>query len=285
MPLVYIALHLLLSAGCLLLMLYLRPGSRAGLLFCLGVLALVVFGFVLERRLDWGFAVMRRTTPDLPYLTNLSLEGAMALLGLLWQKARENNAGKRAVVLSLPLLAGVLWSYAWYFAPVPSGLTGQADASGYCRQSSEESCSAAAAVMLLHHKGIATTEAEMASLCLTRSRWGTPTLGLCRGLLLKSALYGLQTRLIHTTPEQLSHLGSPCIISVGLSQTASQEVVEKMSEFGWEPGRYHAVVVLSGDAGGQWFDVADPSYGREKWPAEHLKALWNGTALILDQGF
>jgi len=261
-----------------------RPfkGSRAGTLFCLSVLLLVLFGFVLERRLDWGVTVMQRTTPDLPFLTNLSLEGAMALLALLWGLAKEPKARKRAMRLSLPLLAVVLWSYAWYFEPVPAGLTGRIDANGYCRQSSEESCSAAAAVMLLHSKGIATTEAEMAAFCLTRSRWGTPTLGLCRGLMLQSSPYALHLRQIHTTPERLSQLGRPCIISVGLSPTAPREVVERMSEYGWEQGHYHAVVVMSGDAGGQRLDVADPSYGREKWPTAHLKDLWNGTALILD---
>jgi hypothetical protein len=281
MPLPYAALHLLLSLGCLLLALRLQLRSRTMLCFCLSLLLLVFFGFIVERWLDAGLFVMRLTGPDLLFFTNLSLEGAAALLVLLWRSAGDKRAKRRALVLSAPLLALVLWSYAWYFAPLPERLTGRVDTNGYCHQTSDDSCSAAAAVMLLNARGIPTTEAEMAVLCLTRAKYGTPTLGMCRGLALKSAPRGWRVRLVHATPAKLYTLGAPCIISVGISPFASRAVIEKMAQYGWEPGQYHAVVVLRGEPNGQWVEVADPSYGQERWPTEHLAVLWSGKALLL----
>ena len=63
---------------------------------------------------------------------------------------------------SPPLLSWWLWSYAWYFAPLPPGLPGRVDDTGYCRRTTDDSCSAAAATMLIHHHGIPAEEAAMA---------------------------------------------------------------------------------------------------------------------------
>jgi hypothetical protein len=79
----------------------------------------------------------------------------------------------------------------------------------------------------------------------------------------------------------LHSLDGPALLAVGLSPTSPAALADKMREFGWEPGQYHSVVVMGGDPTGKWLDVADPSYGREKWPAGHLSALWNGQALML----
>jgi hypothetical protein len=281
MPPLFIVLHLLLSFVCLAVVLRLPAGSRASKLFCLSVWLCVLFGYLLERQEDWGWAVMRMTTSDLPFLTNLTLEGAMALLGLMWRNAQAQNDRIRALVLSLPLVGATLFSYAWYFAPLPGGMTGKADRSGYCHQTTEDSCSAAAAVMLLSEKGILTDEAEMAALCLTRAGKGTSALGLMRGLMRKATSHGWQLRLITCTPMHLHSLDGPALLAVGLSPTSPAALADKMREFGWEPGQYHSVVVMGGDPTGKWLDVADPSYGREKWPAGHLSALWNGQALML----
>jgi hypothetical protein len=31
------------------------------------------------------------------------------------------------------------------------------------------------------------------------------------------------------------------------------------------------------------FDVADPSYGRERWPAADLTPIWDGRLLVLER--
>jgi len=283
MPSLFIAIHLLLSVICLAAVLRLPPGSRASKLFYICVCLFVMLGFILERRMDWGWFVMRHTTSNLPYLTNLIFEGAVVLAGLLWRGASDRSERNRAIVLTIPLVGLALFSYSWYFQPLPHGMYGKADKTGYCRQTTDDTCSPAAAVMLLNSKGITADEAEMAALCLSRAGKGTSELGLLRGLVQKSAPNGWRVRMINSTPAELHLLAGPALLAVGLSRTAPKKIVEKMREFGWEPGQYHSVVVMGGDATGKWLDVADPSYGREKWPAEHLAVLWNGRALVLEK--
>ncbi len=283
MPLVFIVIHLLLGIACVVVALRLPAGSRLTTRFCLCVWLVVLLGFVLEHRMEWGWHVIRATTSNLPFLTNLLLEGAAALAGLLWRVATDRAEHNRALVLSVPLVALALYSYAWYFQPLPPGMNGRADRTGYCAQTTEDTCSAASAVMLLNSKGIPADEAEMAGLCLSRAGKGTPELGLLRGLVQKSAPYGCRVRMISSSSGQLHKLTGPALITVGIGRTAPKEIVDKMSEFGWEPGKYHSVVVMGGDASGTWLDVADPSYGREKWPAQHLDILWNGRALVLER--
>jgi hypothetical protein len=121
----------------------------------------------------------------------------------------------------------------------------------------------------------------MGRLCLTRAGYGTPALGLARGLALKGRARGLRPRLAFARPADLYRLGGPSVISIGVSRTAPAEIIERMREYGWEPGRHHAVVVLDADPKGEWLDVADPSFGRERWPTKDLEYLWDGRALFL----
>ena len=282
MPLFYLCLHLLLSLLCFLLIW--KVQKRPALANALGVLALVVViaGFALERREDWAWRIMPFSGTGLVFLTNFSLEGVVVLFALMWQNAKEQPEKRRAVCFAFPLFGVSLWSYAWYFAPVPTGLTGQVNASGFCPQSSEESCSAAAATMLLSRYGINTTEAEMAELCLTRAGQGTPPLGLYRGLVIKAASYGMRPRVLHfEQAEDLRSLKSAAVINVGLKADIPPEMLAKMQGFGWGVGTWHTVVVMGADAKGEWIDIADPSNGKERWPVAELKYLWDGNALIL----
>jgi hypothetical protein len=54
-----------------------------------------------------------------------------------------------------------------------------------------------------------------------------------------------------------------------------------MREYGWRPGERHAVAILAVDPDNDGPTVADPSYGRERWPGPHLEPLWDGYALVL----
>lgn len=285
MPLRYILVHLALAAACVWVAARTKPGSRSGRWLGVGLLLTVVAGMVVERRAEWAWDAARLSWPDLVLFTNLSLQGVAALGVLLWRQSAAPSARVRAMLLSAFALGASLWSYAWYFLPTPSGLSGRVDASGYCRQTTNDSCSAAAATMVLHHYGIAATEAEMARLCLTRSRLGTPSLGLQRGLALKAAAREMRPRVLRLRDSRgLSRLRGPGIIRVGLRHGAPKEVAEQMEEYGWTPGVFHAVVVVKGDPQGRWIEVADPSYGREKWPIkseQELSYLWDGRVLVL----
>ncbi len=285
MPFQYLLAHAVLTVACVALAARLPPGSAASRGFGVGLLLAVVGGMVLERRAEWAWDAMRLSWPDLVFFTNLSLEGVGALLVLLWRQANDTSARVRAGLLGAGALGAAFWSYAWLFFPTPAGLAGTVDATGLCRQTSDDSCSAAAAVMVLHHHGIPATEAEMARLCLTRERLGTPTLGLYRGLALKAGSHRLRPRLLHLRgAADFSRLDGPAVVRVGLRRGAPPEVAKRMQGYGWTPGVFHAVVVLTGDPEGRWIEVADPSYGREKWPITdplELSYIWDGRALIL----
>jgi hypothetical protein len=55
-----------------------------------------------------------------------------------------------------------------------------------------------------------------------------------------------------------------------------------VSEWGWTPGKRHAVVVFGFLPGGK-LDIGDPSVGREKWDEAALTVLWNGEGIQLSR--
>lgn len=284
MPFPYILVHLLACLICFYALQ--RSRMRPAWLNASGILVLVVVfaGFLFEREAAWAWRVMPYTGTDLVFLTNLTLEGVAVLFALMWRTALTKREQWRALLFCLPLLCVSLWSYAWYFEPLPPGMNGRVDRSGFCRQSSDDSCSAAAATMLLYYHGVSANEAEMARLCLTRAGIGTSPLGLFRGLAIKAAPQGLQPKLVQfKQPEQLRLLKRPAIINVGLKANLSPAMTAKMEGYGWSVGSRHSVVVLGADRTGKWINVADPSYGREHWPTADLNYLWDGSALVLDK--
>ena len=285
MPPGYVVLHLSLTVLAVAVALRLPGRSAAGRLLGWGLLLLVVGGMLVERVSDFAWAAMRPGWPDLVYFTNFTLPGVAVLLVVMWRRAPDAGARGRALLLTPAALGAALWSYAWYFLPVPAGLAGRADATGYCAQTSDDSCSAAAAVMLLHAHGIPASEAEMARLCLTRAGQGTTPLGLYRGLALKARKRGMVAALITArTASGRPALTTPAIVSIGLSRLAPQPVVARLAEFGWQPGPRHAVLFQQVKPTDDAIPVADPSYGRERWPVrdpEDLRWLWDGMALIL----
>ena len=282
MPPVYSVFHVLASVICFFAVLRApaRPKWTAGIALC--TFAFVAVGFTIERRSDWAWSVLAWSISDLVYLTNFALEGSAVLLALLWKAAPDKKGRVRAGALGVPLAAVALSSYAWYFEPLPQGILGQSDATGMCRQSSDDSCSAASAVMLLRHYGIAATEAEMARLCLTRAGKGTTPLGLFHGLAVKARERSLRPKLIVVgRPDRLRELKGPVIIGVGLRAGAPAEVAERMEGYGWSYTARHSVLVEGAEADGKWVLVADPTNGRERWPTDDLRYLWDGTALGL----
>jgi predicted double-glycine peptidase len=187
----------------------------------------------------------------------------------------------RAGILTAVLLVAAGWSYAWYFSSPPEKLSGRLDKTGFVYQSSDDSCSAAAAAMLLNRYGIKSDEAAMARLCLTRQKQGTPPLGLFRCLAVAGGKKNLRPRFVRLgNPAQLYGV-SPCIVPIGVKSDAPHDVKLKMEDYGWNPGQRHAVVIMDADKAGQWVDVADPTYGRERWPTKGIEFIWDGQAVTL----
>ncbi len=282
MPAGYALLHLLAAATGVLAVRRVqdRAACRAGL--GLAAAALLLAGFAAER---WPNPLLRwwpGGTAHLVFLTNWSLAAAAVLATLLWPAGGDRTARLRAALLAATLLLLATWSYAGWFQPAPPHLSGRLDSAGFCPQSSEASCTPAAAAMLLHRHGIASDEATLARDCLCRPRQGTSRLGLFRGLALQTRPHGLAPRLVTPrTPAALCRLGQPALITVGLSLTTPRAIARQMERYGWSVGSWHTLLVTGGDPDGRWLDVIDPAYGPERWPTGGLEALWDGTAVVL----
>jgi hypothetical protein len=282
MPTPYILFHLILSMACLTIALRLRGNPWIRRMLGIILFGFWFTGFAIDHKLSWAWAAMRLPGTGWVFVTNLSLEAVAALLAILWRSAQDRKAQQRAAILSPLLVGAALASYVWCFRPLPGRLTGVPAADGTCLQTMEYSCSAAAAVTLLAHHGIRTTEAQMAALCVTREGMGTPCLGLSRGLTLATATSSLRPSLLHFAhTADLRRAPYPCLISVGLKNGCAPAIRERMISYGWTPGQDHSVVLLGIEPNGAWLSVFDPTNGHERWPIGDLDYLWDNYALIL----
>ena len=136
---------------------------------------------------------------------------------------------------------------------------------GVHRQSTLSTCSAAAAATLLGDRGIATTETEMAGLCLTRSR-GTLQVGLYRGLRLK--MPDAKVQFLNGNFDRVLNAQGPVLVGIGLGDDAA---------FGWQ--RVGHSVVVFGRTGDGNLDIGDPMSGRYTMTPHELRQRWTGQAL------
>jgi len=185
----------------------------------------------------------------------------------------------RSAPLAAFLLAGTWWSVLINFLPSPMASEDRWTTEGVCLQTSEASCSAAAAATLLRHHGIVTNEAEMMRLCLTRDS-GTPSLGMYRGLKLKTRGTEWRVQVIRGSPrELLDQLNSPVLLRMRLPREPSR-VGQLLGWTGLLPDPGHAVVLFEATDDGQLW-VADPSTGKHRWRAEDFLPRWRGEGVRL----
>lgn len=147
---------------------------------------------------------------------------------------------------------------------------------GQCMQSCAASCSPASAATLLRHHGIAATEQEIIGLCLT-SELGTPSLGLYRGLKLKTQETPWRVELVRgTADELLKSQAGPVLLRIRLDASDSSSD----GRWPWSPGIGHAVVFYGLGPGGR-VEIGDPAVGRDRWTSQDLKSRWRGEGLRL----
>jgi predicted double-glycine peptidase len=177
---------------------------------------------------------------------------------LVWKTVWKRDA--------LLIAAGVLVLFCGTIAVLmerPHELTGTVNAKGICHQTSGYSCSAASAVMLLDRHGIASTEKEMAELCVTRAGnsrvSGTTDSGLMRGLRLK--LGGRGTPRI--TLPAYEQIPTPCLVAIQLNPQLSHSIMVSAVE-------PHQVRVV------------DPLYGNGTIPRDQFERTWKKSAIHLE---
>ena len=228
---------------------------------------------LLVRSFPWSGLVFVALALPLPLVT--------LFLALIWPCLAGTTAVRLRLVVPLLLLTSWLSLGSFWGGP-PETHSQPPDSGGVVRQTSESSCSAASAATLLASAKIPVTETEFAAVCLTRNA-GTPMLGVYRGLRHKTDGTPWRVHVLsHTSIEQLQAAtrSGPVLISVGLDRWQTGYDPRYITEWGWTPGKRHAVVVFGFLPDGK-LDMGDPSVGREKWSVESLNVLWNGEGIQL----
>lgn len=226
-------------------------------------------------------------------LANWLPVGAAMLAGLLY--GANDTPRWRREIFAFGLLGIGWYAVLCTVSPVASHSTNQF-ANGVCLQTSQATCSAAAAVSLLDAYNIRSDEAELARMCLTSDR-GTNMLGIYRGLKLKT--HGSPYCVVHVRCEfdkiQNSSLW-PMLLPVKQQvlnpltyNAANRTGVLDISDWVKLPflknlmHADHCVVLYgvtpSGDA-----IIGDPSnsvYGRVRWSKEQLRKSWLGEGFRL----
>jgi predicted double-glycine peptidase len=134
---------------------------------------------------------------------------------------------------------------------------------GVCRQSSFETCGAAAMTTLLNAMGIKTTEGEMAGLSMTAPGVGVSPHQAAYGLQRKLRQLGRPERVALMVPEikELRHIAKPFLAGVKFSFKTN-----------------HMICVLETDE--EFVVVGDPiSSGRKKWPWKRFEGFWSGIVI------
>jgi hypothetical protein len=209
--------------------------------------------------------------PTVPLVAILIGVGAALVPG---RPARRALLLTPLAALSLFAAYGGLWSRATDLADHWS--------KGVCRQTSQATCTPAAAATILAHHGIKTSEQEMADLCLSTPE-GTRAQGLYRGLKLKTKGTNLAVIPFRGTIEELQSAverRGPVILSVQLKPGAPVDP-RFHTEWGWVPGVHHHVVLFRFHRNGKLLEIGDPAIGREFWGIDALHALWHGRAIQL----
>lgn len=171
------------------------------------------------------------------------------------------RSSRRAVVITVAILfVVVVQQTIWHLGkPTIYGYKGTV-VDGVCRQSSLETCGAAAMTTLFNEMGIRTTEGEMAGLSMTAPRAGVSPHQVAYGLQRKLRELGRPEHVFLLVPdvEDLHHLAKPFLAGIKFSATTN-----------------HMVCVL--ETNEEYLVVGDPiSSGRKKWPWKRFEEFWSG---------
>ena len=260
-----------------------RGWGRSAVLVALlaGVASLVAY---LKFVVDAAWVAGALPLSNLVVVGNWTPTIAALLAGVAWHQIGRGSgvgtAARRLLVLGpfVGLSAWLAWSVAFAEPPPTRPMVD----GGLWMQSTDATCSAAAAATLLNAHGIAASEGEMARLCLTSPR-GTSMWGVYRGLRLKTEGTPWRVeplgRLGGATLADLRSAGSPVLLSAGILPGERADPAYT-AVYGWSVGLLHTVVCFGFDDRGRAL-IADPTTGRERWTADDLRTLWHGQAYRL----
>ena len=168
---------------------------------------------------------------------------------------------RRAVLITIVILFLVIVQQTfWHLEKPPIYDYKGTMVDGVCRQSSFETCGAAAMTTLLNAMGIKSTEGEMAGLSMTAPQAGVSPHQAAYGLQKKLRQLGRREHVALMVPElkDLRHIAKPFLAGIKFSDRSNQMV---------------CVLETNED----FLVVGDPiSSGRKKWPWKRFEEFWSG---------
>lgn len=259
---------------------HLTKGATTLIGFVAGVLLLIYLTQL------WGHPRLSKLLPlsALVVFGNWFPLAAAFLAGITWTHGYGSN--RRRVLFGSACFVISMYSVVEPLIGEPPRCIDDWSSDGYCLQSTMQTCSAAAAATLLRQYQIATSEAEMARLCLTRGhdgirQEGTTWQGLYRGLKIKTAGHQIEVDVFEETMDEfVRNFTQPAIVFVGLPLEGTYPKSFSEEE-GWTPGARHSVVVME-ILPNSMLVVADPAAaGFEFWSLDELRLLWLGRGIRL----
>ena len=268
-------------AGCILIK---KKRARYWLIGAAGGVA--VLGYLLPSRPHFftslfPFADAIFYTNWYPFALALFIPAAFRFGKSRFQKIRIG-------ILLAVFFVVTLIPYRYFRLPAAETMRATAiDEDGICRQTSLDTCGAAAIVTLLRLNGIETTEARAADLALTKQDRGTWILGQFRALKILTREHNpaLKVCVRKLTADRLLSLPHPAIITVGLRGKPKTPDEKLLAErYSWTPSVMHDVVFLGIDeTNPEKVKIGEPDFGLERWWIRELRILHQGYAIYLEQ--
>lgn len=273
---------LLFAAGGLSIH-FARKGKRHRAFLVLSALAIGGLGYFFALRPDFFTALLPFSWAI--FYSNIYPIAVMTLIPPAIGLSKSRFQKVRVIILSLMLFGASLLPFRHYILPYAESRGTIIDENGVCRQSTADTCSAAAAVTLLRIYGIETTEAEVVRLALTKKDRGTYRLGLYRALkILAAQKPDLRVRIKKLNGRKLIKRNKPAIITVGLAKNPKTAEEKKAAAlWNWQPGAVHDVVFLGADeTNPAKIKIGEPEFGFERWQASSLDFLFKNAAIFLE---
>ncbi|MFO1095535.1 MAG: hypothetical protein U0992_19865 [Planctomycetaceae bacterium] len=271
------SLMLMLAAACFV---WTRRAVRGLPLLACDLLGLFIVAAICAHiRWLWDDIRLAQWLPysNLIVISNWYVPLAGVLAGLAWRRIEQSPPRRWAAVLML--LGASLYATiqpVWGVPPHCEAVWEQTSRGRCFYQTTQSTCSAAAAATMLSQYGIPADEQEMAELCLTRT--GTTWKGLFRGLVLKTAATQWNVEAFRSeSGDSLKDAEGPLVLCARLPGD-HPDARAYQREWGWIPDTSHTVVMLNSPRPGE-FIVHDPVAGIEIWTDEDVRALWTGVGM------
>jgi len=282
MPVVYLAIQGALAVGMLVGAWWAgRTKARAAALAGAGVL-IGLLDLWLNRRPDLY-------TMLLPFGDAVFFDNWLPYAAALFCGAIPRFAKTKAQAIRMGVLLVALFVLSWAptrdeMRPLAESTENHVDEHGVVRQTSRDTCAAAACATFVRLYGVESGEAEMIERARTLRGRGTTAVGVYRALRMTFAgRDDLRPRVLKRPVEWLIQRDKPAVIAVGLPRNGSPEAIAFGEKYDWPLNAYHEVVFLGRDKERPGHVlIGEPDFGRESWPEEHLRYLYAGFAVVVE---